>query len=379
MTSGRMALRTGLKKDLSRLRTILPWLTAAVLTAVVARPARACDCVLPGPTFHPPHVPEAFAPAVFTSEEVAALTCRPARQGRLACTWTARYVLTRTQSTAISLSFAYPTGADITVSFDGAAVAGSVDALDPRFGVDQRELFATWPEGHHDRLVVEVRADLSLAASQCGCDSARTTNRRRHPLVTRANGTTYALHYRPDDTPGTMRLSLDLRRPWKERHPRLFPGGKGRRITRDVVKERDEPAVFAFNTPYRLDPGGPVAGVGLGFGPEGLRPRLRLGWEVAWPKIWVHSLVIETDARRRVAVIPAWELTYPYTPSRWTPDVGAGVGVPVQLAPVARPGVRVFARLGWLWAAVVGTFDVYPAFRGAPPERLGSLMLQFGL
>jgi hypothetical protein len=97
MISGRMALRTGLK-DLSRLRTILPWLTAAALAAVVARPARACDCVLPGPTFYPPHVPEAFAPAVSTSEEVAALTCRPARQGRLACTWPERYVLTRTQS-----------------------------------------------------------------------------------------------------------------------------------------------------------------------------------------------------------------------------------------------------------------------------------------
>jgi len=363
---------------IGHLRAALPWLAAAALAAA-ARPARACDCTLPGPTFHPPHVPEAFTAAVRTTEEVAGLTCRPARQGRLACTWSARYVLVRAQPAAIPLSFAYPVGADITVSFDGAAVANSVAALDPRFGVDQRELFATWPEGQTDRLVVEIRADLRLSAVQCGCDQARSTNRRRHPIVTRESASTYAVHYRPDPQPETMRLSLDLRRPWRERRPRLFPGGKGRRITRDVAKERDEPAVYAFTTPYRFDPGGPVAGVGLGFGPEGVRPRLRLGWEVAWPKIWVHSLVIETDARRRVAVVPAWELTYPYTPIRLMPDAGVGVGVPVQLAPLARPGVRVFARLGWVWCHVVGMLDVYPAFRGAPPERLGALLLQFGI
>lgn len=149
-------------------------LAAAAASLAIPRPVHACDCALLGPTFHPPYVPEAFAAAVTTSEEVAGLTCRPARRGRLACTWTARYVLTRAVAGNVPLTFAYPTGADVVVRLDG-------------------------------------------------------------------------------------------------------------------------------------------------------------------------------------------------------------VGAPSQLAPLARPGVRVFARLGWFWCHLLGTLDVYPAFRGAPPERLGSLMLQFGI
>ncbi|WAS96848.1 hypothetical protein [Nannocystis punicea] len=368
---------TSRPRSLALLR-LLPLLAAAVALAG-SRPARACDCIRIGPTFHPPYVPEAFAAAVTTSEEVAGLTCRPARRGKLACTWTARYALTRAVATDIPLTFAYPTGADIVIRLDGEVAASSIAALDPRFGIDQRELFVTWPAGQASRTVVEIRAELVLGTAICGCDRARTTNRRRHPLVSPASLPDYAVVYQPQEQPESMRLSLDFRRPWREYKPGLFRGGKGRRITRDLRKDDDDPATFAFKTPLRLDPGGPIAGVGLGFSPEGLRPRLRLGWELAWPQVLVHSLVIETDARARVAVIPAWELTYPRIPHPIIPDSGIGVGVPVQLAPLARPGVRVFARLGWFWCHVLGTFDIYPAFRGAPPERLGSLMLQFGL
>lgn len=371
-------LRPPAQPPMTRAFALLP-LLAALAALAAPRPAGACDCGLLGPTFHPPYVPEAFAAAVTTTEEVADLTCRPARRGRLACTWSARYVLTRAGATDVPLTFAYPTGADIVVRLGGDIVASSIAALDPRFGVGQRELFVTWPAGQVNDIVVEVRADLQIGPAACGCDAGRTTNRRRHPLVSPAGLPDYAVDYRPQPGPESVRLSLELRRPWREHPPGLFPGGEGRRITRDLRKDGDEPIKLAFKTPLRLDPGGPIAGVGLGFSPEGLRPRLRLGWELAWPQMWVHSLVIETDARARVAVIPAWELTYPRVPHRLVPDSGVGVGAPIQLAPLARPGVRVFARLGWLWCHLLGTFDVYPAFRGAPPERLGSLMLQFGL
>lgn len=362
----------------ARALALLP-LVAAAAALAGPRPVHACDCALLGPTFHPPYVPEPFAAAVTTSEEVAGLTCRPARRGRLACTWTARYVLTRAVAGDIPLTFAYPTGADLVVRLDGQVVADSVAALDPRFGVAQRELFVTWPAGQASRAVVELRADLLVGPAVCGCDSGRTTNRRRHPKVSPAGLPHYAVVYQPQAQPESVRLSLEFRRPWREHRPALFRGGKGRRITRDVAKHGDEPVSIGFKAPFRLDPGGPVAGVGLGFSPEGLRPRLRLGWELAWPQMWVHSLVIETDARARVAVIPAWELTYPRVPHPLVPDSGIGVGAPIQLAPLARPGVRVFARLGWFWCHLLGTLDVYPAFRGAPPERLGSLMLQFGI
>ncbi|MFY0540830.1 hypothetical protein [Nannocystis pusilla] len=159
---------------------------AAAAALAVPRPVHACDCTLLGPTFHPPYVPEAFAAAVTTSEEVAGLTCRPARRGRLACTWTARYVLTRAVAGDIPLTFAYPTGADVVVRLDGEVVADSVASLDPRFGVAQRELFVTWPAGQASRAVVELRADLLVGPAACGCDAGRTTNRRRHPKVSPA-------------------------------------------------------------------------------------------------------------------------------------------------------------------------------------------------
>ncbi|WP_434417657.1 hypothetical protein [Nannocystis pusilla] len=267
----------------ARALALLP-LVAAAAALAVPRPVHACDCTLLGPTFHPPYVPEAFAAAVETSEEVAGLTCRPARRGRLACTWTARYVLTRAVAGDIPLTFAYPTGADLVVRLDGEVVADSLAALDPRFGVAQRELFVTWPAGQASRAVVELRADLLVGPAVCGCDTGRTTNRRRHPKVSPAGLPRYAVVYQPQAQPESVRLSLDFRRPWREHRPALFPGGKGRRITRDIAKRGDDPVSLGFKAPLRLDPGGPIVGVGLGFSPEGLRPRLRLGWELAWPR-----------------------------------------------------------------------------------------------
>ena len=91
----------------------------------------------------------------------------------------------------------------------------------------------------------------------------------------------------------------------------------------------------------------------------------------------MHSVVVETDARRRVLVVPAWELAIPDW-SKFLPDLGAGLGVPVQLVPEARPGVRVQARFGvWIFH-LIGSFDHFPAVRGLPRERLGALTLQVG-
>ncbi len=106
--------------------------------------------------------------------------------------------------------------------------------------------------------------------------------------------------------------------------------------------------------------GGPQVAVGYGFG-AARGARVRLGYQLAAPERFLHSLSVETDLRGRWTVTPLSQVA-----SDWyliVPSVGFGVGVPVQVAPEVRPGVRVLAdaHLGPL--GLVINVDAYPALR----------------
>jgi hypothetical protein len=206
--------------------------------------------------------------------------------------------------------------------------------------------------------------------------------------VTRVRHEEHFINYRPGTAfiaaPATYKLVHDIPARWRGSYFKRdeYPG-VGRRSVANVTRPRpteasyDAGGTIGLERPLRFTAGGPIVGAGLGWSPEGLRPRVRAGWELAWPGLLVHSLTVETDTRRRVAVVPAWELTFP----QWhvvLPDLGLGLGVPVQLVPEARPGVRLQGRFGFWIFHLIGTFDHFPAIRGLPRERLGALMLQVG-
>lgn len=122
---------------------------------------------------------------------------------------------------------------------------------------------------------------------------------------------------------------------------------------------------------------GPFVAGGVGFGPQ-IRARLRAGYELSAPDFMVYSAAVEGDAVEELLVVPAIEAALP---SVWLifPSVGVGVGAPVMVLPQARPGVRVQLTAGWLYAAIVGSVDVYPAFAGAGRTLRGALMLQLSI
>jgi hypothetical protein len=125
--------------------------------------------------------------------------------------------------------------------------------------------------------------------------------------------------------------------------------------------------------PRQFFPGGPLAGVGWmsGFGPW-----VRVGYEVAWPSPIFYALLLESDLRRVLTLVPlasiASESLFGLIPS-----VSAGVGWPIDLfdGPV-RTGFRGQLGLQWPFVGVVGGADL---MIGPTIFVRGFVMLQVGL
>ncbi len=122
--------------------------------------------------------------------------------------------------------------------------------------------------------------------------------------------------------------------------------------------------------------GGLLVGIGGSTGAaSGLR--LRAGGELAARSWLFGSLVYETDARSAHYAVVAAHAALPMVTI--VPSLGAGLGVPIRLAPSARAGARFaldahLASLGFL-----ATFDVYPATATEPSLVQPTLFFQLGL
>ncbi|MDY7230997.1 hypothetical protein [Hyalangium rubrum] len=124
-------------------------------------------------------------------------------------------------------------------------------------------------------------------------------------------------------------------------------------------------------------PGGVQLGVGAQLG-EGSRFMARLGYQLAAPKSFLHSLSVETDFREQLVLAP---LTQYATPQILIiPSLGLGVGVPVQVLPEARPGLRLLVDLHFGPVGAALSWDHYPRLReGADTFSRLALLLQVGL
>jgi hypothetical protein len=104
----------------------------------------------------------------------------------------------------------------------------------------------------------------------------------------------------------------------------------------------------------------------------------RLGYQLAAPESFLHSLSVETDFREQLVLTP---LTQYATPQILIiPSLGLGVGVPVQVLAEARPGLRLLVDLHFGPVGTALSWDHYPRLREGSDtfSRLAPL-LQVGL
>lgn len=372
------------------LRLVLALLVGALVSLLSPRPADACKCGIDGPIISAPDVPVELAGSITIAVDEATLTCdRVVGRFPIACKWEGRYRFEHAgEAAAIPLTVAFPRGAAIRIALDGV-VAASERTVDPRSLRERRDdlppqqtITAVWDAPQDGAVAVVVTAELRVDPWDACC--GRDTNNRRHPVLNPWRFSLYRLGYGRVSklhNATAWTLAIDTPRAWRGHTDGGKPHGRRRSevVKRGMWIDPREPFVpVLIDRPLRLDRGGPIAAVGLGFEPGGVAPRLRFGWELAWPNALVHTIAVETDARRRVVLVPAWEATLSYL-GTWFLDFALGLGVPIQVAPAPRPGVRVLGRMGWRMVHLLGIYDAYPAFRGAPLEHHGALMLQVGM
>ncbi|WP_244981863.1 hypothetical protein [Corallococcus exercitus] len=107
-------------------------------------------------------------------------------------------------------------------------------------------------------------------------------------------------------------------------------------------------------------PGGVQLGLGARLG-DGSRFMARLGYQLAAPESFLHSLSVETDFREQVVLTPLTQYATPQVVI--IPSFGFGLGIPVQVRPDVRPGLRLLADLHFGPVGAALSWDHYPALR----------------
>jgi|SRR5215217_5721705 len=122
-------------------------------------------------------------------------------------------------------------------------------------------------------------------------------------------------------------------------------------------------------------------GVQLGLGVrslDGTRLMARLGYQFAAPESFLHSFSAETDFRKQLVFTPLSQYATPQVAI--IPSLGLGLGVPVQVLPDVRPGLRFLVDLHFGPVGTVLNWDHYPALgEGTDSFSQFMLLLQVGL
>lgn len=143
--------------------------------------------------------------------------------------------------------------------------------------------------------------------------------------------------------------------------------------------------------------GGPTLAAGYGYGPLGNAPRLRLGYELAhFAPSLLSSWAVDSDLRGRTVAsltlglgsVPWWGVPLPMllgaartNEETWArfPSLHVGLGLPVQVRPDFRPGLRLRAGADVKAVGLVVDWDWYPEFAGHPAGWQTTGWLQVGL
>lgn len=229
---------------------------------------------------------------------------------------------------------------------------------------------------------LELRAELTTGLSVDGCMTPAIHT--RHRLVSPDDTWAVLEVVRPYGTaPVPYEITVQMPLGWTldshslvspRRAHRVRGAGAGRKRYELSTATPEHFSVTVQRRPLFVR-GGPLVGVGLDLG-EGVRPRLRAGWEVATiVPFWMQAVALESDLRS-VTLVPSTEIASANT---WLvfPSFGVGVGAPVQVWPRARAGVRTQLSIHWPFVGLLGTLDVFPVPRRRPDLR-GGVVVQVG-
>ncbi len=205
---------------------------------------------------------------------------------------------------------------------------------------------------------------------------------RRHMIVSAPATRDHFVTVVRGDVPARSSGEVELRVPdwWvQDRIDRRSRRGYGR--FGRALAPRQGAARLAFERRPLVFPGGPIVGVGVDVREKKAQLKLRGGYEIGPTKWMFASVVVESDAKSHVEVVPTIEVTFPNWSYWlvWFPAPSIGLGAPVQVWPSVRPGVRTHAGLHWHVAGIIGFFDAYPPWRGEDRQLLGGVALQLGI
>ncbi len=234
--------------------------------------------------------------------------------------------------------------------------------------LDPRAVAFEMPGRAHAAVVVEAR--VAFASGSCGCWASGLV--RRHPVVSRGEDVLTELDYvthtgLPEDPWTTVSVTLEYPGPGRIRSPyvrewRVFRSrdiGNGR--VRTTADFEDQEIAVSLSRRNKFARGGPFVAVGGGWGTQ--RPlRLRAGYELGAPRWLVHSIAVESDTSD-ARIVPAVEALTGHAWFPWLPAAGIGVGVPVDVYPRPRVGLRGQVALSWYVVTFLATADYFPAQR----------------
>lgn len=328
-----------------------------------------------------------------------------------ACRFEARYRLRNGTSEAevIDAAFLGLRVREVSVEFDGEPLPVAEGQVDPsaaeealgRFGgtsVERLGFTLTLPPERGGELVVRGVVQLERRFLPSGYEWPAV--QARHVLL--SSDRRQATHWDIDYLLGPIRtwagnpeLHVTVRIPsaWEvgsspDTSARTLPEATGWQVRREGAHAVAERRLEAASAPEWLNialtrhkpwwiPGGVQLGVGARLG-DGSRFMARLGYQLAAPESFLHSLSVETDFREQLVLTP---LTQYATPQILIiPSLGLGVGVPVQVLPEARPGLRLLVDLHFGPVGVALSWDHYPRLReGSDTFSRLTLLLQGGL
>ncbi|WP_338263276.1 hypothetical protein [Corallococcus caeni] len=328
--------------------------------------------------------------------------CAEAEQEAV-CRFEARYWLRNGTSEAevIDAAFLGVRTHEVRVRFDEEPLPvteGKADSVGPTSPVERFGFTLTLPPGREGELV--VRGLMQLARRFLPSGYVWPAVQARHVLL--SSGPPRATHWDIDYLLGPIRtwagnptLHVTVRVPssWEvgsspDASARTLPVATGWRLRHEEEHVVAERSLTAASAPEWLNvtltkprpwwtPGGVQLGLGARLG-DGSRFMARLGYQLAAPESFLHSLSVETDFREQVVLTPLTQYATPQVAI--IPSFGLGLGIPVQVLPEVRPGLRLLADLhfGPLGAAL--SWDHHPALKeGTDSFSRLILLFQVGL
>lgn len=327
--------------------------------------------------------------------------CAEAEQEAV-CHFEARYRLRNGTSEAevIDAAFLGLRTREVSVRFDEEPLPvteGQTDSMGPTSGSGEVERFGftlTLPPGREGELW--VRGLMQLERRFLPSGYVWPAVHARHVLL--SNGPGQATHWDIDYLLGPIRtwagnptLHITVRVPsaWEvgsspDASARTLPAATGWRLRHEGDHGVAERSLTAASAPEWLNvtltkrkprwtPGGVQLGLGARLGDDS-RFMARLGYQFAAPESFLHSLSVETDFREQVVFTPLTQYATPQVAI--IPSLGLGLGVPVQVLPEVRPGLRLLADLHFGPLGAVLSWDHHPALREGT-DSLSRLILLF--